>query len=97
MNCLLKAGCEPERPAAIIASGTYSSQRTVTGTVGTMAQLVARDAVQSPAVIVVGPVVRLHERLKWYATSVRPEAANCVVDHIENFEPGGEFAQQAGT
>jgi uroporphyrin-III C-methyltransferase len=66
MNCLLQAGCEPERPAAIVASATYPSQRTVTGSVGTIAPLVARYPIDPPAVIVVGEVVRLGERLRWY-------------------------------
>jgi uroporphyrin-III C-methyltransferase len=96
MNCLLEAGCEPERPAAIIASATYASQKTITGTVGTITQLVARDPVQSPAVIVVGQVVRLHERLEWYARSVAPEITKCAVDRIKNLEPVQEFAQQPG-
>lgn len=66
MNCLLEAECEAERPAAIVASATYRSQRTVTGTVGTIAQLAARVRIHSPAVIVVGEIVRLGAQLSWY-------------------------------
>ncbi len=96
MKSLLEAGCEAERPAAIVACATYPSQRTVTGTVGTIRQLTARHPIQPPAVIIVGDVVRLHERLKWYASSMVPEVANCAVDRFENLKPDEEFAQQTG-
>ncbi len=66
MKSLLDAGCEPEKPVAIIASASYPSQRTVTGTVGTITQLAARDPIHPPAVIVVGEVVGLGEKLGWY-------------------------------
>ncbi len=75
MNCLLEAGCEPERPAAIIASASYPTQRTVTGTVGTITQVVARCPVRSPAVIVIGNVVRLGETLAWYEKFVAAGSA----------------------
>lgn len=80
MNCLLGAGCEPERPAAIVASATYPSQRTVTGTVGTITQLAARHPIHAPAIILVGDVVRLGERLRWYESAVARGAANRAVD-----------------
>lgn len=45
-------------PAAVIQNGTLSSQRSVTGTVSTIADDAARVGLGSPAVIVVGDVVR---------------------------------------
>ena len=66
MNHLLNGGCEVERPAAIVESGTRPSQRTVFGTVGTIARLAEKYRMGSPAVIVVGEVVRLSEKIRWY-------------------------------
>lgn len=98
MNCLLEAKCEPERPAAIVASATYPSQRTVTGTVGTIARLAARCPIHPPAVIVVGEVVRLSERLRWYERLVPPKVAKCAIDQRSVRSPlhdgkRAEFAQ----
>jgi siroheme synthase len=39
MNRLLEGGCEPQRPVALIQSGTRLSQRSVVGTVATIADL----------------------------------------------------------
>ena len=63
MNALLAGGCEPERPVALIQSGTKSEQRTLTGTVTTIADLAAQHRFKSPAVIVVGAVVELAAEL----------------------------------
>jgi uroporphyrinogen III methyltransferase/synthase len=50
----------------VIQSASLPSQRTVLGTVSTIAAL-ARDAgIGMPALTVVGEVVRLRERLRWY-------------------------------
>ncbi len=66
MGCLLKAGCEPERPACLIQSGTLKSQKSLTGTVATIAGLAAAESLTSPVTIVVGNVVRLGGDLEWF-------------------------------
>jgi uroporphyrin-III C-methyltransferase len=65
MQRLLDGGCEAERPVAIIESGTLPSQRSITGTVGTITKLAANSQTQPPAVIVIGEVVRFAEQLNW--------------------------------
>jgi uroporphyrinogen III methyltransferase/synthase len=63
---LAQLGKAPDTPAAIIESGTYASQRTLSGTLETIARA-ARDAqVRPPALLVVGPVVDLRRHLAWY-------------------------------
>jgi uroporphyrinogen III methyltransferase/synthase len=62
---LVAAGRDPEEPAAAIERGTMAPQRTVTATLGTIAERVAAEEVRAPALIVVGPVVRLRETLAW--------------------------------
>jgi len=62
---LIAAGRDPEEPAAAVERGTMPGQRTVTATLGTIAAAVEREGVGAPALIVVGPVAALRERLAW--------------------------------
>jgi siroheme synthase len=52
-------------PAAVIENGTLDEQRTVEGTLETIADDVARQGMRGPAVIVIGEVVRLRNRITW--------------------------------
>jgi uroporphyrin-III C-methyltransferase len=70
MNCLLKSGCDPQRSVALIHSGTRPSQKTVVGTVETIADLADQSRFHSPALIVVGEVVRLGQELHWFRHTV---------------------------
>jgi uroporphyrinogen III methyltransferase/synthase len=63
---LVAAGRDPATPAAVIQWGTRPTQRTVVGTVGTIAATVARERIHPPAILVVGEVVRLREKLDWF-------------------------------
>ena len=62
---LTAAGRPVSEPAAVVARGTLGGQRTVTGTLGEIASLVAAAGIRPPAVTVVGPVAELHETLAW--------------------------------
>ncbi len=55
---LERGGLDPETPAAVVERGFTPDQRSIVGTLGTLAGLVERGSVASPAVIVVGEVVR---------------------------------------
>ena len=63
---LVAAGRSPQTPAATIQWGSTPQQRTVTGTLSTIADEVRRAGLEAPAVTVVGEVVRLRERLRWF-------------------------------
>src|SRR4029434_1064340 len=65
MNRLLESGCEPHRPVALIHAATRPSQKSLLGTVQTIADLARQAKFQSPTVIVVGEVVRLGRELQW--------------------------------
>jgi uroporphyrinogen III methyltransferase / synthase len=66
---LLAGGRSPETPVALIEQGTLACQKTV---VGTLEDIVARGAqVKSPAIILVGEVVRLRQTLAWYEDPAR--------------------------
>ncbi len=63
---LIKYGRSPSTPVAIIQEGTTPRQQTL---VGNLANIVARakeNNVRPPAVIVVGEVVSLRDKLRWF-------------------------------
>ncbi|MGN6557928.1 MAG: uroporphyrinogen-III C-methyltransferase [Solirubrobacterales bacterium] len=62
---LIEAGRDPDEPAAAIERGTWPGQRTVSATLGTIAEAVAREEVKAPALIVVGQVADRREQLAW--------------------------------
>lgn len=62
----IAAGRGADLPVAVIRRGTYGEQETVIGTLETIAEKVARRKFAAPAVIVVGEVVRLSEKLWWF-------------------------------
>ncbi|HSM26942.1 MAG TPA: siroheme synthase CysG [Thioalkalivibrio sp.] len=53
-------------PAALVEQGTTQNQRVIVGTLDTLPELVQEHDVQPPTLIIVGEVVALHERLKWF-------------------------------
>src|SRR6266702_3181526 len=65
-NELMNSGRSGQTPAAVIRWGTYNGQQTITGTLDSIAVQVARAGMRAPAVIIVGEVVRLRERLNWF-------------------------------
>jgi uroporphyrinogen III methyltransferase/synthase len=62
---LIAAGRDAGEPAAAIERGTMAGQRTVSSTLGEIAEAVRREEVGAPALIVVGPVAARRERLAW--------------------------------
>ena len=70
---LVDAGRAASEPAAVIERGTLPNQRVVAGTLETIAELAASEGVRAPALVVVGEVVALGERLEWFS-SMRPLA-----------------------
>jgi uroporphyrinogen III methyltransferase/synthase len=63
---LLAHGRAPETPIALIRWGTHPGQETLVGTLATILEQAAERPFSPPAVIVVGEVVRLRERLRWF-------------------------------
>jgi uroporphyrin-III C-methyltransferase/precorrin-2 dehydrogenase/sirohydrochlorin ferrochelatase len=61
-----------DTPIALIEQGTTVHQRTLTGTLATMVDLVAGHTVHAPTLIIVGGVVTLHPQLSWYGESKEP-------------------------
>ena len=67
-NCrrLLAGGRPAATPAAVIQSGTLATQRTVSGTLADIADRSRQVDIRPPAILVVGEVVSLRERLAWW-------------------------------
>jgi uroporphyrinogen III methyltransferase/synthase len=63
---LTRYGRSATTPCAVIEWGTRPRQRTVTGTLASIVARVKRVAIQPPAVLVVGDVVRLRRHLDWF-------------------------------
>ncbi|MCY4364036.1 MAG: siroheme synthase CysG [Gammaproteobacteria bacterium] len=63
---LLQHGMRPDMPAAVIQQGTTPNQKVYAGTVSTLAKTVADQEVKPPSMIVIGEVVKLHEKLTWF-------------------------------
>lgn len=63
---LKKEGKPSDTPVAVIQWGTLPRQRTVTGTLEDILDKVSEAGITAPAVIVVGEVVRLREKFKWF-------------------------------
>ena len=66
MNRLLVEGCSPDRPVALIESGTLPQQKIAVGTIATIAAMAQQREFCSPTLIVVGEVVNLARELAWF-------------------------------
>ena len=62
---LIAAGRPASEPAAVVEAGTLPGQRTVTGSLRTIAEIAAEEGIRAPAITVVGPVAGLAEQLSW--------------------------------
>jgi uroporphyrinogen III methyltransferase/synthase len=63
---LIAHGRPAETPAALIRLGTRPDQEVLTGTLADIAEKARRAGFKAPAVTVVGEVVRLREKLRWF-------------------------------
>ncbi len=63
---LLERGDDPSTAVALIRWGTTPEQQTVTGTLQTIEAEVERTGLKPPALIVVGEVVSLRDKLRWF-------------------------------
>ena len=64
---LIEHGLAGDTGAAVVQQGTTQAQRVVTGTLKTLPGFVAKAGLHAPTLIIVGNVVRLREKLNWFA------------------------------
>lgn len=87
---LIAAGKSADTPAAIVANGTRAGQRTVTGTLGDIAGRTLKAGIRPPAALIVGEVVTLRERLRWFD---RPDRRPLLGLRVLNTRPTHEAAE----
>jgi uroporphyrin-III C-methyltransferase/precorrin-2 dehydrogenase/sirohydrochlorin ferrochelatase len=65
-RAFIEKGAAPSLPVALIANGTRPNQKVLIGTLDTIAEKAAKASVKGPAILIVGSVVRMREKLDWY-------------------------------
>jgi len=65
-DALMRQGRDPATPVALIRWGTTPDQETLTGTLGDIAALAEKHGFAPPAICVMGEVVGLRKRLRWF-------------------------------
>lgn len=60
---LTEEGMSPDTPAALVEKGTTGVQRTVKGTLSTIAFLAVRENIRPPALFIIGEVVNLQDEI----------------------------------
>ncbi|HEX9079204.1 MAG TPA: uroporphyrinogen-III C-methyltransferase [Desulfuromonadaceae bacterium] len=68
MERLLSHGRSPETPVALVRWGTTPEQQVLTGCVADIADRVEQSGFKPPAVVIVGEVVGLRDKLRWFDT-----------------------------
>jgi uroporphyrinogen III methyltransferase/synthase len=82
---LIEHGRPPQTPAAVIQQGTTEQQKTV---IGTLADIVEKSAApKTPALIVVGEVVPMSNKLDWFARN-RATGSFVMIDETTNHTVG---------
>jgi uroporphyrinogen III methyltransferase / synthase len=88
---LISHGMHPDTPAALIRWGTTAKQVTVTGTLDTIVELKNAADIKPPAVFIVGHVVGLREKIKWFEN--RPLMGRSIVV-TRSREQAGELVKR---
>ena len=70
-RAFIEKGAAPSLPVALIDNGTRPNQRVLIGTLDTIAAKAAKAGVKGPAILIIGSVVRLREKLDWYVPEER--------------------------
>ena len=65
---MVRHGLPGDHPAAVVANGSTERQRVLTATLASLAERVEAAGIKSPALIIVGSVVNLHDKLAWFTS-----------------------------
>ena len=64
---LVRHGMSPDMPAALVEQGTTQRQHVWIGTLTSLPGILRGQQVRAPTLIIVGAVVALHDKLKWFS------------------------------
>ncbi|WP_239090107.1 uroporphyrinogen-III C-methyltransferase [Marinomonas ostreistagni] len=64
---LIRFGMRPSMPVAIVEKGTSSEQRVFTSTIKDVVGVAQQNEVKSPALLIIGEVVTLQDKLAWFS------------------------------
>lgn len=73
---LMEHGRNENTPVAVIEWGTTHQQRTITGTLNTITDLAEQENIKNPAILLVGDVVKLREKIQWFEKVIESESIN---------------------
>jgi uroporphyrin-III C-methyltransferase len=74
---LMAHGLRGDTGVAIVCQGTLSTQKTVLSTLAGFPKRIRQEGIRPPALILIGSVVELHEKLKWFEPEKVGEAVEC--------------------
>jgi len=92
-TALMNGGMSSDTPAAAVQWGTHAKQRTVSATISTIADAVARDGLGAPVITVIGDVVALRKEIGWF--EARPLFGKRIVVTRASAQAGGLRARLA--
>ena len=67
---LIEHGMKPEMPIALVQQATTAKQRVLIGSLKTMPEMVDSSGIKPPTLIIIGDVVKLHEKLAWFEPQI---------------------------
>jgi uroporphyrinogen III methyltransferase/synthase len=92
---VIKHGRDPQTPVAVVRWASTSEQRTVVGNLGNIAEVVRKNNIKPPSLVIIGEVVNLRDTINWYekrplfskkvvVTRTRDQASE-LVNLLENY------------
>ena len=91
---LMLHGRSPETPVALVRWGTRPEQQIITGTLADIAEIARKAAFKAPAITIVGEVVKLREKLRWF--DARPLFGKGILV-TRAADQAGEFSRMLAT
>lgn len=92
---IIRYGRDPQTPVAVVRWASTSEQRTVVGNLENIAEVVKKNNIKPPSLVVIGEVVNLRDTINWYekrplfskrivVTRTREQASE-LVNLLENY------------
>jgi uroporphyrin-III C-methyltransferase / precorrin-2 dehydrogenase / sirohydrochlorin ferrochelatase len=85
-RAFVEKGADSSLPVALIDNGTRPNQRVLSGTLNNIAERATAAGVKGPAILIIGSVVRLRERLDWFAPDEQANSAKTSITTVPAVE-----------